>query len=45
MCYLNSFEFSKRFANVCTKYKTLQCEHLQQTNKNETKVQQNNGTT
>jgi len=45
MCSLNSFEFSNRFANVYTKYKTLQCKHLQQTNKNETKIQQNNDTT
>jgi len=36
MCSLNSFEFSKRLANLYTKYKTLQCQHSQQTTMNQT---------
>jgi len=32
--YIHFFELSKRLANLYTKYKTLQCQHLQQTNKN-----------
>jgi hypothetical protein len=45
MCSLHSFEFSKRLPNLYTTYRTLQCQHLQQTNKNQTKIQQKNYTT
>ena len=34
MCYLHSSESSKRLTNRYTKYKTLQWQHFQQTNKN-----------
>jgi len=34
LCSLHSFDFSKDLANLYTKYKTLQHQHLQQTNKN-----------
>ena len=34
LCSLHSFEFSNRLANLYPKYKTLQYQHLQQTNKN-----------
>jgi len=45
MCSLYSFEFPKRLPNIYFTYKTLQCQHLQQNNMNQTKIQQKNDTT
>jgi len=32
--FIHSFDFSKRLANLYIQYKTLEYQHLQQTNKN-----------